>query len=104
MVPDSYICPTCGAEVTVGGECPGCAPVKKPRRKKVAAGQKKPWEQDEMYDGLDLPDDEFDYDEFVSKELKRAPHRKIGIRLYHWITALVLVVLLLLMALGGVFG
>jgi hypothetical protein len=104
MVPETYICPTCGSEVRVGGTCPGCAPVRKPRRRKVAASGKKPWERDEMYDGLDLPDEDFDSDGFVARELGKAPHRKIGIKLYHWITALVLVLLLLLMALGGVFG
>ena len=104
MAVDTYICPTCGSEVRVGGECAGCAPRRKRRRRKVAAAAKKPWEQDEMYDGLDLPGDDFDYDEFVEKETSKLPHRRIGIKLYHWVTALVLIVLLVLMVLGGVFG
>ena len=62
-------------------------------RRPVAAAAKKSWEQDERYDGLDLPDEDFDYDEFVSQEFSKAPHRKIGIKLYYWITGLVLLVL-----------
>ena len=101
---DSYICPTCDSEVRVGGECPGCTPVKKPRRKKVAAvSRKKSWEQDEAYDGLDLPGEDFDYDAFIAEEFSSKPHRRIGIKLYWWITALVLLVALVFMALGGVF-
>ena len=104
MAVDSYICPTCGWEVQVGGECAGCAPRKVTRRRKVAAAAKKPWEQDEMYDGLDLPDGEFDYEDFSSREMSKAPHRRIGIKLYHWVTAVVLIALLVLMIAGGVFG
>ena len=39
-----------------------------------------------------------------AKEFARPPHRKIGIKLYHWVTALVLVLVLVLMIIGGVFG
>lgn len=41
-------------------------------------------------DGLDLPDDEFDYDEFVDREFSETPHRRIRIKWYWWLTAVVL--------------
>lgn len=100
MAADTYLCPTCDSEVKVGGDCPGCAPVRKRRRKKVAAASPKPWEQDEMYDGLGLPDEDFDYDAFIEEECSRQPHRKVGIKLYWWITALVLLVALAWMVFG----
>ena len=49
-----------------------------------------------MYDALDLPDEDFDYDEFVAKEFGHKPHRKIGIKWYWWVTAIVLLVLIVL--------
>ena len=94
MTIDSYMCPTCGSEVRVGGVCPGCVPQRKKKRKrKVEAGPKKrrAWEQDSIYDGLGIPDDEFDYEEFIAREFNAKPHRKIGIKWYWWVTAVVLV-------------
>ncbi|BDS06066.1 hypothetical protein NT6N_11060 [Oceaniferula spumae] len=102
---DFYICPTCGNEVPVGKS--GCAicrkksTKKKPLRKKKAAWKApaRSWEQDESYDGLDLPSDNFDYDEFCAKEFGTAPpHRQIGIKYVWWLTALLLVALFIYFA------
>ena len=98
MAEDSYICPTCDSEVKVGGSCPGCAPKPKRSRKKkkvATSGTKRSWERDEAYDGLDFPDEDFDYDEFVKKEFSSKPHERIGIKLYWWLTAVVLLTLLI---------
>ncbi len=57
---------------------------------------RKSWEQATEYDGLDLPDDDFDYREFTERESGGKPHRRTGIRWYWWITALVLLVLMIL--------
>ncbi len=94
----SYICPSCGKEVRVGESCSGCpapraAKTKKPRRS---------WEQDETYDGIDLPDDDFDYDEFVAKEFGGAPHRRIGVKWYWWVIGIILLTLMILDWLGVV--
>lgn len=56
------------------------------------------WEQSTDYDGVDLPGDDFDYRDFAAREFGGAPHRRIGIRWYWWVTA---VLLLALMALAG---
>lgn len=70
----------------------------KARRK----GARKSWEQDSGADGLDLPGDDFDYDDFVAREFGKAPHRRVPIAWYWWATALVLLILMIL-GLKGVF-
>ena len=40
-------------------------------------------------DGLDLPGEDFDYDEFVEREFGTKPHRRTGIKWYWWLTAVV---------------
>ena len=102
---DSYMCPTCGAEVKVGATCPGCVPKRKRRREKPARAQteKHSWEQDDVYDGLDLPEGDFDYDDFVAREFGDKPHGKVGIKWYWWATAIVLAIAVLTLALSGLW-
>lgn len=93
MADEHWICPGCGAELRVGVR--GCPPCSKPRRRKPKPKvPRRPWEQHSSHDGLDLPDDDFDYDEFVSKEFGRAPHRTVPIQWYWWLTAIVLLALM----------
>jgi hypothetical protein len=80
----SYRCPFCDREVRVGRPCPGCAKNHKPAKPK-----KKSWEQDSAHDGLDLPDDDFDYAEFVAREFGKAPHRSLGVKWYWWLLGVV---------------
>jgi len=92
MKPDTYLCPGCGDEVPIGPRgCPKCTRHPKPRGKSAP----KPWERDKASDGLDLPDEGFNYDDFVAREFGKAPHRRIGIAWYWWVTALVLLVLII---------
>lgn len=81
----SYICPFCESEVRVGTPCARCDRSGK-KRKRV----KKSWEVDSAADGLDLPDEEFDYDAFVAREFGKAGPRASGLRWYWWLLALVL--------------
>ena len=76
----SYRCPYCDREVRVGEPCPGCARSAEPARR-----ARKSWEEDDAVDGLDLPDDHFDYDAFVAREFGRAPHRRMGVKWYWWL-------------------
>lgn len=104
MAIESYICPTCGSEVRVGEKCPGCAPKrKKQRRAKAGAPRKRSWEQDEAYDGLSLPDEDFDYDDFVAREFGSERVKPPGLKWYWWVTGLVLLVLMGWAVLGGLF-
>lgn len=51
------VCPVCGEEVPRGAlACPECG-----------ADERSGWRED-VVDGLDLPEEEFDYEEFVKKE------------------------------------
>ena len=51
------VCPVCGEEVPRGAlACPECG-----------ADERSGWRED-VVDGLDLPEEEFDYDEFVKRE------------------------------------
>ena len=63
------ICHVCGAEVPPSARaCPECG-----------ADDTTGWNEDHaVYDGLDLPDDEFHYDEYLKKEFGDAgtPTRK----------------------------
>ena len=93
----SYLCPFCDREVKVGSSCQGCA--NKQKAKAVEPGKtakpKRAWEQDKMYEDLDLPDEDFDYDEFVAKEFGRMPHKKIGVKWYWWVLGVFLLVVMM---------
>jgi len=81
-------CPACGEWVPRGAlacdDCGACA--------------KSGWKEDaEVYDGLDLPDDDFNYDEFIAREFgsphgRRAPSRE---QLWRWVAAVLLGVMVL---------
>lgn len=101
MKPDTYVCPGCDKEVAVGSRaCPHCHPPRK-RRTRTKANPKKAkpsWHQESTAEGLDLPltDEDFDYADFVAREFGGKPHRRIGIQCYWWVTALVLLILIIL--------
>lgn len=82
MTPE--ICPNCGAEVPPKARaCPECG-----------ADEGTGWSERAAAQRLGLPDDEFDYDEFVKEEFgkkKRAPSRpQIG--WFWWVVAVALLV------------
>jgi len=57
QIPDTYICPNCGSEVTVGSpSCPGCG-----------SDDNTGWSEDTLYDGLDLPETPEEYTDFQKK-------------------------------------
>ncbi len=86
MTPE--ICPNCGAEVPKRAKaCPECG-----------ADEATGWSEDASYGGLDLPDDSFNYDEFVEREFggkQVKPHR------VKWLWCVVAIVLVLFFA--GIF-
>ena len=90
MTPEvlSYVCPFCGCEVRVGKSCPGCA-------KKIKKPQRRSWHQDKSKDGLNLPDDDFDYEKFVAREFGKAPHLALGVKWYWWLLGVALLVAML---------
>lgn len=75
------VCPVCGEDVPPRAlACPECG-----------ADHRSGWKQD-VNDGLDLPDDEFNYEEFVKEEFGPG---KSGIKPIWWITAAILLLALL---------
>ena len=78
------VCPVCGEDVPPRAlACPECG-----------ADHKSGWREDaDAYDGVDLGDDEFNYDEFVQEEFGGNAKPK-GISTISWVTAIVLVLAL----------
>jgi hypothetical protein len=79
------VCPVCGEDVPPKAlACPECG-----------ACHNSGWKEDaDTYDGLDLPDDEFDYDEYVKKEFGDDQGPAQGNAIW-WVTALVILLILL---------
>lgn len=75
------VCPVCGEDVPSGAlACPECG-----------ADHNSGWGKDVAYDALDLPDEDFDYDEFVREEF--GPSLKpAGVKTIWWITAILIIV------------
>ncbi len=75
------ICPHCGAQVPAQAQvCPECG-----------ADEATGWSEAARHDGLDLPDESFDYEEFTKREFGGVPTRPHGLPWYWWLVALGLV-------------
>jgi len=84
-MPSPDICPNCGAEVPPRAKaCPECG-----------ADEKTGWSEEAAVSTLGLPEEHFDYNEFVEREF--SPRQSIvrGIRWYYWLAAIILVLVLL---------
>jgi uncharacterized membrane protein YvbJ len=75
-------CPVCGEDVPRGSlACPECG-----------ADHNSGWREDaDPYDAVDLPEEDFNYDDFIRKEFGRTP-KPGGIKMVWWIAAIVLVI------------
>jgi len=80
-MPSPEICPNCGAEVPPGAPCcPECG-----------SDENTGWSDKAHTDRLGIPDDDFDYDEFVREEFGSAEKLKPrGITWLWWVVALLL--------------
>lgn len=94
----TYQCPFCDRQVRVGRPCPGCA---KKKRGPVRKPAPKSWERDSAADGLDLPDDDFDYEDFIDREFGHAPQRRTGVKWYWWLLAVAVLAAMLAGLLQG---
>ncbi|HUD83672.1 MAG TPA: zinc ribbon domain-containing protein [Candidatus Saccharimonadales bacterium] len=76
-------CPTCGADVPKGAKaCPECG-----------ADERTGWSEEAYASGLGLPDDSFDYDDFVKREFNpgQSPMPR-GIHWFWWVVAIAIVI------------
>jgi hypothetical protein len=81
------ICPQCGAKVPPRAKaCPGCG-----------SDEKTGWSEDARSSEVDLPDDSFDYDDFVQREFggSKSDPKPRGISWLWWGVALVLLLVFL---------
>ena len=79
------VCPVCGEDVPSGAvACPECG-----------ADHKSGWRKDaDAYDAVDLPDEDFNYDEFIAAEFGSVP-KPAGIKTFWWIAAIVIIIVLI---------
>jgi zinc-ribbon domain len=77
------ICPHCGAPVPPRAKaCPECG-----------SDEKTGWSDEAVSQGLGLPDDSFDYNEFVEEEFgpQKRGIKPRGVSWIYWLTAILLV-------------
>lgn len=76
-------CPACGADVPKDAKaCPECG-----------ADESTGWSEEAYASALDLPDDSFDYDDFVKRELDPNPSpTPRGIHWFWWLVAVAIVI------------
>ncbi len=76
------VCPNCGAEVPPQARaCPECG-----------ADEKTGWSDAAESDGLDLPDDKFDYEDFVEREFGAKKPVPRGVHWFWWVVGLAVVI------------
>ena len=70
-------CPNCGAEVPRNARaCPECG-----------SDEQTGWSEETHVDGLDLPEEKFDYDDFVEREFGSKSPMPHGIHWFWWVIA-----------------
>ncbi len=85
-----FTCPVCGVSLYANSKsCPGCG-----------ACERSGWSQDAAYDGLDLPDNDFDYDRFLTNEFGAKPKKTFADHLW-WIITLLILAAMASRLLGG---
>jgi uncharacterized membrane protein YvbJ len=81
------VCPNCGAEVPRNAKaCPECG-----------SDEKTGWSETAHASSLGLPDEEFDYNEFVNEEFNSGQTKPRGISWHWWVVAVILVGLFLIL-------
>ena len=92
MAPE--ICPNCGAEIPPKAKaCPECG-----------SDEQTGWSEKARYDDLNLPDEDFDHDEFVRREFGPESAKPHGISWLWWIIALVIAIVVSFAFLSGMIG
>lgn len=83
------LCPNCGAEVPHNSKaCPECG-----------SDEQTGWSDEARASGLDLPDEEFNYDDFVKKEFGDKSPVPRGVNWWWWLVAVALLIAFVLFVL-----
>ena len=81
-----FECPVCGEEVPADAKaCPECG-----------ACEKSGWNEEFDAAGLDLPDEDFDYDQYVKDEFGGNEVKPPGLHWFWWLVALLLLIAVVL--------
>lgn len=93
MNPSDFNCPECGADVSPNARgCKRCGARKEDGR----------WMRSEVYDGLGIDEDDFDYDSFIAEEFggtkKRTPKET-----FWWVVAIIVLIAFVWLTIGGIF-
>jgi hypothetical protein len=76
MRPD--VCPNCGAEVPAHAKsCPECG-----------SDEQTGWSEEAHTGGLDLPEENFDYDDYVKREFGQKTPVPRGVHWFWWLTGI----------------
>lgn len=81
MVPE--VCPNCGAEIPCGAKaCPQCG-----------SDEETGWSEEALVSGLDLPEGNFNYNDFVKREFGGKTRNPVprGLHWFWWLVAIGLV-------------
>ena len=79
------VCPNCGAEVPPDAKaCPECG-----------SDEQTGWSEAARYDDLNLPDGNFDYDDFVKREFGGDRTKPRGIHWFWWLVAILVIAALI---------
>ena len=82
MTPD--VCPHCGADVPANAKaCPACG-----------SDETTGWSQEARTNGLDLPEEDFDYEDFLQREFGSKRPIPRGIHWIWWVIALAVIIAL----------
>ena len=88
------VCPNCGAEVPRNAKaCPECG-----------SDEKTGWSEPAYASSLGLPDEKFDYDEFVKEEFGAGRAKPRGTGWFWWVIALLAAILVSFAFLSGMIG
>ena len=81
-------CPNCGAEIPPSAKaCPECG-----------SDERTGWSEDAQASGLDLPEEHFDYSDFVKKEFGGRRPVPRGIRWWWWLVAIAVLITFVLLS------
>ena len=79
-MPTPDTCPHCGADVPANAKaCPKCG-----------SDETTGWSEQARYDGLDMPDENFDYEEFTKREFGGEQLKPRGLHWFWWVLAALL--------------